>query len=126
MSDAYQTRKPYRARRAPQRAHYDRATVHGILDAAPVAHIGYVGADGDAAVPQVIPIFFARRGEDVLFHASSKSGLARAAESGLRMCATVSLIDAIVYSRTGFHHSMRYRSVAVHGTALLLPDGEKA
>lgn len=129
MSEEYQTEKSYRARRAPQRAHYDRETVHAILDEAMVAHVGYIGPGAtadDVPVPQVIPVYFARRGDELLFHASSKSGLGRAAEAGAEMCATVSLIDAIVYSRTGFHHSMRYRSVAAHGPVALIEGDEKA
>jgi len=122
MSDAYATKKPYRARRTPDRAHYDTATVHGILDAGLVAHIGYVGGAGE---PHVIPIFYARRGDELLFHASSKSGLALAAKRGAEMCATVTLIDSIVYARSGFHHSMKFRSVAVHGPAEIVTGDDK-
>jgi uncharacterized protein len=125
MAEDYQTEKPYRARRAPERAHYDHETVHAILDEGLVAHIGYVGPVGSNAVPHVIPIFYARRGEDILFHASSKSGLALAAQAGVEMCATVTLIRSIVYARSGFHHSMKFRSVCAHGTPSLLEGDEK-
>ena len=125
MADAYQTVKPYRARRAPERAHYDRETVHSILDEGLVAHISYIGPVGGQAVPHVIPLFYARRGEDILFHASSKSGLGLAAQAGVEMCATVTLIRSIVFARSGFHHSMKYRSVCAHGPVSLLRGDEK-
>ncbi len=125
MTEDYPTSKPYRARRMPERAHYDPATVHAILDEGLVAHVGYLGPVGLEAVPQVVPTFYARRGEEFLFHASSKSGLGLAAAAGVEMCATVTLIDAIVLARSGFHHSMRYRSVAVHGPSVLLTGEDK-
>ncbi len=122
MSDVYPTEKPYRARRTPDRAHYDKVTVHAILDEGLVAHVGYIGDKGE---PHVIPIFYARRGEELLFHVSSKSGLGLAAKKGVRMCVTVTLIDSIVYARSGFHHSMKFRSVAAHGPTMLLTGEEK-
>lgn len=122
MSEIYPTKKPYRTRRTPDRAHYDHATIHGILDQGLVAHMGYVGGAGE---PQVIPIFYARRGEELLFHASSKSGLGLAAKKGVEMCATVTLIDSIVYARSGFHHSMKFRSVAAHGPTEIVTGEEK-
>lgn len=122
MSDMYATEKPYRARRTPDRAHYDKATVHAILDEGLVAHVGYVGTGGE---PHVIPTFYARRGEELLFHASSKSGLGLAAKKGAGMCATVTLIDSIVYARSGFHHSMKFRSVAAHGATELVTGDDK-
>ncbi len=122
MSEVYDTKKPYRARRTPDRAHYDKATVHAILDEGLVAHVGYVGA---ASTPVVIPIFYARRGEELLFHASSKSGLGLAAKEGAPMCATVTLVDSIVYARSGFHHSMKFRSVMAHGATELVTGDDK-
>lgn len=122
MSDIYATKTPYRARRTPDRAHYDHETVHAILDEGLVAHIGYVGGSGE---PQVIPMFYARRGNEFLFHASSKSGLGLAAKQGVEICATVTLIDSIVYARSGFHHSMKFRSVAAHGPMELLTGDEE-
>lgn len=122
MSDLYATEKPYRARRTPDRAHYDKATVHAILDEGLVAHVGYVGTGGE---PHVIPTFYARRGGEFLFHVSSKSGLGLAAKKGADMCATVTLIDSIVYARSGFHHSMKFRSVAAHGPTELVSGHDK-
>ncbi|MCC7272122.1 MAG: pyridoxamine 5'-phosphate oxidase family protein, partial [Alphaproteobacteria bacterium] len=49
--DAYAPTKRTRLKRLPKRAHYDRATVHAILDAAILCHIGYV-IDGQ---PYVTP-----------------------------------------------------------------------
>ena len=40
MSD-YPTSKPFRVKQAAKRAAYDRETVHAILDAGYIAHIGF-------------------------------------------------------------------------------------
>jgi|TARA_R110002096_G_scaffold259953_3_gene453341 hypothetical protein len=122
MSDVYETKKPYRARRTPDRARYDKKTVHALLDQGLVAHVGYIGGTGAA---HVIPIFYARRGDELVFHVSSKSGLGLAAKEGAPMCATVTLIDSIVYARSGFHHSMKFRSVAAHGPTELVTGDDK-
>ena len=47
-----------RVRRRPQRARYDEASVHAVLDAGVLAHVGYV-ADGQ---PFVTPTAYWREG----------------------------------------------------------------
>src|ERR1700751_5072351 len=58
-----------RVRRHPERAHYDRETVHAILDAALMCHVGYV-IDGK---PYVTPTLFWRDGERLYWHGSERS-----------------------------------------------------
>ncbi|MEQ9520292.1 MAG: pyridoxamine 5'-phosphate oxidase family protein [Parvibaculum sp.] len=125
MSEIYPTKKPFRARRVPKRAHYDEATVHSVLDEGLVAHVAYVADDEDGPRPVVIPVYYARRGEEFLFHASTKSGLGLAVKAGMAMCASVTLLNGIIYARSGFHHSMNYRSVVLHGTPSILTGDEK-
>lgn len=125
MSEIYSTAKPYRARRLPKRAHYDAATVHPILDEGLVAHVAYVADDEVGPRPVVIPVYYARVGERFLFHASSKSGLGLAIKAGTPLCATVTLVDGIIFARSGFHHSMNYRSVVLHGAPEMLAGEAK-
>ena len=40
-------------------------------------------------------------------------------------CVTVTHIDGFVLARSGFHHSINYRSVMAFGSAQLVPDDEK-
>lgn len=48
------------------------------------------------------------------------------AQGGLEVCITVTLLDGLVLARSGFHHSMNYRSVMAFGTAEPVTDeGEK-
>jgi uncharacterized protein len=108
-----------------ERARYDRATVHGILDEALICHVGYLNADR----PVVLPTTHARLGEILYLHGSTGSGpmlaAARSAQ-GLPVCVTVTLVDGLVLARAALHHSLKYRSVVVLGNARLVEDrGEK-
>ncbi|WP_308251291.1 pyridoxamine 5'-phosphate oxidase family protein [Streptomonospora nanhaiensis] len=99
--------------RLAERARYDRAAVHAILDADYVCHLGFV-ADG---APVVLPTMYARVGERLYIHGSTGSRPLHAARECLRVCVTVTLTDGVVLARSAFHHSLNYRSVVAHGIA---------
>ncbi len=105
-----------RLRRLPERASYDRDTVHAILDEGFVCHVGFV-ADRH---PQVIPTGYARVGETLYLHGSTGSRLGL--RPGVDVCVTVTLLDGIVLARSAFHHSMNYRSVVVLGRTRPVTD----
>ncbi|HTD34013.1 MAG TPA: pyridoxamine 5'-phosphate oxidase family protein [Candidatus Elarobacter sp.] len=107
-----------RVRRLAERARYDEETVHAILDEAYVAHVGIV-VDG---LPVVIPYACARVGDDLVLHGSTRAGILSAVASGAPVCATVTLLDGLVFARSAFHSSMNYRSVVVHGAARIVDD----
>ncbi len=102
-----------RIKRLHERAHYDRDTVHAILDAGLLCHVGYT-IDGQ---PYVTPTCYWRRGERVYWHGSSASKMLRRQERGVPVCFTVSLFDGLVLARSGFHSSINYRSVMAFGVA---------
>lgn len=109
-------------RQRPTRASYDRAVAHAILDEALVAAVGFV----DQGQPLVLPMAFARDGERLLLHGSSKSRLQRLLAAGAPLCVTVTLLDGIVLARSAMHHSMNYRSVVVLGQASeIVEEAEK-
>jgi nitroimidazol reductase NimA-like FMN-containing flavoprotein (pyridoxamine 5'-phosphate oxidase superfamily) len=110
-------------RRLPERSAYDRGAIDEVLDAALVAHLGFVH-DGQ---PFVIPTLHARVGGCVYVHGSAASRTLRALATGIPACLTVTMLDGIVLARSVFEHSMNYRSVVVLGTAtpVAAPD-EKA
>ena len=105
-------------RRMPKRGHYDRETVHAILDAGAIAHVGYV-IDGQ---PYVTPTAYWRKGERLYWHGSSASRMLRTIDAGSPVCVTVAHIDGFVMARSAFHHSVNYRSVMAFGTAHKLTD----
>jgi nitroimidazol reductase NimA-like FMN-containing flavoprotein (pyridoxamine 5'-phosphate oxidase superfamily) len=110
-----------RVRRRPERAAYDAATVHGVLDLTGVGHVG-IAVDGR---PVVIPMLYGRDGEVVYLHGSAASRLTRALAGGVDVCLTVTVVDGLVLARSAFHHSMNYRSVVVFGRAEALHGDEK-
>ena len=101
-----------RARRMHEKAAYDRATIDAILDAMPVAHVGYV-KDG---APIVIPTLQWRIGDHIYWHGSSASRTQRTAKDA-QVCVTVTLTDAMVLARSGLEHSVNFRAVMVFGEA---------
>jgi nitroimidazol reductase NimA-like FMN-containing flavoprotein (pyridoxamine 5'-phosphate oxidase superfamily) len=116
--DAYPTTERSRVKRMHQRGHYDRKTVFEILDAAMLAHIGYV-IDGQ---PYVTPTSFWRHGERLYWHGSSASRMLRSQSGGVPVCVTVTHMDGFVMARSGFHHSINYRAVMAFGTAAIVDD----
>lgn len=109
-------------RREPHRGVYDRETIHSILDAGFVCHMGFV----HEGHPFVIPTNYWRMGDDLLMHGSSASRMLRNLGSGLDVCVTVTHVDGLVLARSAFNHSVNYRSVVVLGRGTLLAsDAEK-
>ncbi len=121
LQTAYQPTPRTTPTRYRDRAHYDRETVHRILDEALICHLGYV-SDGR---PVVLPTTHARLGETLYLHGSTGSGpmLAAKAGSGLPVCVTATLVDGLVLARSALHHSLVYRSVVAIGDARIVEDG---
>ncbi|WP_424214897.1 pyridoxamine 5'-phosphate oxidase family protein [Streptomyces sp. BI20] len=111
--------------RSRERASYDRAGVHAILDEGWLCHLGFV-RDG---APVVLPTLYARVGEALYLHGSTGSRPLRGAKAaggpGLPVCVTVTHVDGLVLAKSAFHHSINYRSVVVHGTAHDVTDPEE-
>ncbi len=110
-----------RVKRLPDRAAYDAETIHAIVDAAPVGHLGFVAGGR----PVVIPMLFGRDGDDIYLHGSVASRLQRTLAGGMDVCLTVTHVDGLVLARSAFHHSMNYRSAVLFGQATLVTGDEK-
>jgi nitroimidazol reductase NimA-like FMN-containing flavoprotein (pyridoxamine 5'-phosphate oxidase superfamily) len=108
-------------RRLPNRGSHDSETIHAILDAAFLAHVGFQ-AHGQ---PVVIPTLYGREGDKLYLHGSAASRMLRELETGVPACVTVTLVDGLVLARSAFHHSMNYRSVVAFGTARKIDDPSK-
>ncbi|WP_344177404.1 pyridoxamine 5'-phosphate oxidase family protein [Streptomyces albidochromogenes] len=110
--------------RARERASYNRALVHAILDEGYVCHLGFV-RDG---APVVLPTLYGRVGDRLYVHGSTGSRpllMAGRSDPGLAVCLTVTHVDGLVLARSAFHHSINYRSVVVHGSAYEVVDEEE-
>lgn len=110
-----------RIRRLPDKAVADRRAFDAIADAGLVAHVGIV--DDDA--PVVVPMGYARRGDQLIVHGSSGSRLMRLLADGAQCCVTITLLDGLVYARSAFESSMNYRSAMLFGRAIRLTDDDE-
>lgn len=110
-----------RIRRLADRSVNDAAALYAVLDAGRVAHVAVV-ADGQ---PYVLPMGYARRGDEVVIHGSTGSRLMRALADGQPTCLTVTLLDGLVVARSAFESSMNYRSVMVLGVARRLEGDDE-
>jgi nitroimidazol reductase NimA-like FMN-containing flavoprotein (pyridoxamine 5'-phosphate oxidase superfamily) len=108
-------------RRLPEKQVRDVAVLHAILDEALVASVG-IQVDGR---PWVLPMACARDGDHLLLHGSTGSRLMRALSAGARVCVSVTHLDGLVYARSAFESSMRYRSATVLGVVTEVPAGER-
>jgi nitroimidazol reductase NimA-like FMN-containing flavoprotein (pyridoxamine 5'-phosphate oxidase superfamily) len=108
-------------RRLPDRGSHDPETVHAILDAAFLAHVGF-SVNGQ---PFVIPTLYGREGDTLYLHGSAASRMLRELETGVVACVNVTLVDGFVLARSAFHHSMNYRSVVAFGKARKIDDPER-
>jgi len=120
MSDSLTVTEQTRLRRAHERGHFDRETIYAILDAMPLCHVGCVMNDK----PVVIPTIQWREGNHIYWHGSSASRSLRASEN-TNVCLTVSILDGFVLARSGFHHSVNYRSVMVFGQPTQIDDPDE-
>ena len=105
-------------RRLPDRGFHDPETIHAILDAGFLAHVGFQ-LDGQ---PFVIPTLYGREGDKLYLHGSAASRMLRQLETGMPACVNVTLADGLVLARSAFHHSMNYRSVVAFGRARKIQD----
>lgn len=109
--------KRTKLKRLHEYGRYDRGTIHAILDAMPVAHVSYV-LDG---APVVTPTLQWREGDRIYWHGSAASRMLETAED-MPVCVAVTLIDGLVLARSGFNHSVNYRSAMLFGKAESMKD----
>ena len=118
MSSRFPVTPRSKVKRMPKRGSAERAQIYAILDAHFLCHIGYV-IEGQ---PYVTPTGYWRHGDRVYWHGSSASRMLRSQTAGLPVCLTVTLLDGLVLARSGFHHSVNYRSVMAFGLAGRIED----
>src|SRR5271166_826215 len=107
-------------RQHPERAVPDRA--REFLAQGYVAHVGFE-QDGK---PYVIPMLYqyaAERPDRLYLHGGVSSRTLQHLASGVPVCATVTQLDGLVYSRDAKYHSANYRCVMCFGRGRLLEDG---
>lgn len=117
----WRTGRRTRVRRLPERARYDRRTVEQVLDEGFVCHVAFCGPDG----PVILPTGYARVGDVLYLHGASGNHMLRVLGKGAAVCVAVTLVDGLVLARSGFHHSVNYRSVVLYGRGLEVRDPDE-
>ncbi|MDJ0940412.1 MAG: pyridoxamine 5'-phosphate oxidase family protein [Woeseiaceae bacterium] len=120
MSAEYEVSKQNKVRQIREKAVYDKQTVHAVLDAGLIAHVGFIQDEQ----PLVVPMLYGRDGETIYLHGARKARIIRMLEQTDRASLNVTLVDALVIARSAFHSSMNYRSVTVFGSPTLVDDRE--
>jgi hypothetical protein len=121
VADGWPPSERTRVRRLPDRASYERADVYGIVDAAFTCTVGYI-IDGR---PYVTPTAHWRDGDRVFWHGSTASRFVRSVV-GQEACLSVHLLDGLILARSGFEHSMNYRSATLFGRVEAVADEHKS
>jgi uncharacterized protein len=110
-----------RVRRLPDKQVFSRAALNAILDSGRIGHLATSDEEGQ---PYVLPVAYARDGDQIIVHGSTGARLFRSLASGQPTCFTVTLLDALVLARSAFESSMRYRSAMVLGSCAVISDDD--
>ncbi|WP_300578140.1 pyridoxamine 5'-phosphate oxidase family protein [uncultured Nocardioides sp.] len=116
--------------RSRERAATDRAELVEVLRGTLVAHLGVTVGDGDDAHPVVLPVAIAvdldgpDEGGSLYLHGSVAAGWL-ASVRDRNVCVTATHLDGLVAARSGFHHSMNYRSAVVIGRCRVVEDPDE-
>lgn len=116
----YQQTKINRIKRGSKRGTYDVATINSILDAGFIGYIGYI-FEGKAIT---IPMAYGRKGDKIILHGSNANRMLTTLLKAGEMSMTVMHLDALVLARSGFHHSVNYRSATVFGSVKKIEEKE--
>jgi nitroimidazol reductase NimA-like FMN-containing flavoprotein (pyridoxamine 5'-phosphate oxidase superfamily) len=107
-----------RVRRLADLGVYDAATIYAILDAATHCHVAHVIGDRPVATPTL----HWRRDDRLYWHGSTASRMLKANRAGGAVCVTATLFDGFVLARSGFNHTVNYRSAMCFGVAEEITD----
>ncbi len=110
-------------RREKERAKTDRARLHEVLDAAVICHLGVL-VDG---VPMALPTVYGvdldgPDADGTLYVHGSVASRSLVQGPGHDVSVTVTVLDGLVLARSGFMHSMNYRSAVVLGRPRVVTD----
>ncbi len=118
MSAEYNITKRNKVRQISEKAAYDKETVHGILDSALLASVGFV----QGGQPVIVPMLYGRDGETIYLHGARKARVIRLLADTETACINITHVDGLIYARSAFNSSMRYRSATVFGKPRLIDD----
>ncbi|GGD22923.1 pyridoxamine 5'-phosphate oxidase family protein [Hyunsoonleella pacifica] len=98
-----------KVKRGPNRAMYDVEEINKIIDSGFIAHVAY-NYNGKAIC---IPMAYGRIENKIYLHGSLKNRMLLALLEAREATLTIMHLDGLVLARSGFHHSVNYRSVTL-------------
>jgi uncharacterized protein len=107
------------------RQHPERAVPERAQEFLAQGYVAHVGFEQDGR-PYVIPMLYhyaADRPDRLYLHGGVSSRAMQHLASGVPVCATVTQLDGLVYSRDAKYHSANYRCVMCFGRGRLMEDG---
>lgn len=110
-----------RIKRGQNRATYDVATIHQILDAGFICFASYT-FQGKAIS---IPMAYGRKDNKIYLHGSQANRMLNALLEAKEMSLTVMHLDGLVLARSGLHHSVNYRSATLFGPVKKVEDDQE-
>ncbi|KAH7070424.1 5-nitroimidazole antibiotic resistance protein [Paraphoma chrysanthemicola] len=139
-SPAYEKTKVNKLGRLGNRGTYDYATIHSLINQAPVLHVSFT--DPEHPFPVVLPMLgctgsYASQSasptsstQDIYIHGYVSGRIFRTGKSatdpGLPITIAATFLDGLVLSLTPFHNSCNYRSAVVYGYASVVEDRDEA
>lgn len=120
MSD-YKITDVNKVKRGPNRATYDVATINTIIDAGFIAHVSYIYHNKAITIPMA----YARIEDKIYIHGSLKNRMLLALLEAKEASLTIMHLDGLVLARSGFHHSVNYRSATIFGSVKELKGDEE-
>ena len=100
-----------KVKRGRNRATYDVAKINSILDA---GFIGYVSSIyKEKAI--TLPMAYGRKDNKIYLHSSQRNRMINMLLETGEMSMTIMHLDALILARSGFHHSVNYRSATLFG-----------
>ena len=117
----YEKSKINRVKRGANRAEYDVEKINKILDTGFICYVGYI-YDG---YPISIPMAYSRKGDKIYLHGSTANRMLLSILETGKTSITVMHLDGLVLARSGFHHSVNYRSVTLFGSLKKIDDDKE-
>ena len=118
---AYEQSKLNRVKRGANRATYDVEKINAILDAGFIGYVAY-NYEGKAIT---IPMAYGRMDNKIILHGSNANRMLTSLLKAGEMSMTVMHLDALVLARSGFHHSVNYRSATLFGAVKIIENKEE-
>ncbi len=115
---SYNTSSLNKVTRGSNRATYDAETINTILNDGFIGYVSYVFE----GTPISIPMAYGKIGSKIYLHGSLKNRMLLSILQNKKVSMTVMHLDGLVLARSGFHHSVNYRSVTLFGNATKVED----